>query len=230
MADQLPVVTPAPAAGNTVAAPADNQPLLTPQAPAAKQGEVPAAPATASETAPAAAEKPADDAILTPGKTAEKKPAESKPADQAPEAYQPFKLPEGLKLEGDQLGEVATMFKGLNLSQEKAQQLVDYYAKRMVDDKARYLEELAEKQKAWRAEIRARPGFAAERALAQQGMNAVITDPDEQELFTNSWLADHPALFKVFTKIGRLVAEDTIPNGGDSTETQDVNLRRFPQK
>lgn len=56
---------------------------------------------------------------------------EAKPAEDAPEKYSDFKLPEGLKLEPKILEEASAVFKGLNLSQEAAQSLVDFHAKQL---------------------------------------------------------------------------------------------------
>lgn len=56
---------------------------------------------------------------------------DAKPAEGAPEKYADFKLPEGLKLQPEVLAEATEVFKGLNLSQEAAQSLVDFHAKQL---------------------------------------------------------------------------------------------------
>lgn len=53
-----------------------------------------------------------------------------KPAG-APEAYTDFTLPEGVKLEAESLTKAQELFKGLNLPQEGAQSLVDFYVSEM---------------------------------------------------------------------------------------------------
>lgn len=52
-------------------------------------------------------------------------------AQGAPEKYTDFKLPEGLKLQPEVLTEAATLFKGMNLSQDAAQSLIDFHAKQL---------------------------------------------------------------------------------------------------
>lgn len=56
-----------------------------------------------------------------------KKDGEAKP-EGAPEKYEDFKLPDGLKLEPTALAEATKVFKDLNLSQAGAQSLVDFHA------------------------------------------------------------------------------------------------------
>ena len=156
---------------------------------------------------------------------------EAKEPTGAPETYQEFTLPEGFTLDGEMLEQATTLFRELDLTQDKAQKLVDYYTKRAIDDKSNMLSELAERRKTWRAEVRNRPDFQKEKALAKLGMREVVTDPDEKELFSDSWMSDHPALWKIFVKIGRMVSEDRMPTGGgDTAPRTSVNMMRFPQK
>lgn len=201
------------AAGNTVTSDVQDEPMLKPEAVSTggPQGK---------ETAE---EEEADKPLMTPegGDEAEKDPG-------APEKYEPFKLPEGFALEGEEFEKVSSMLKGMNLSQSHAQELVDYFTRRMTDEKAAGLNALAARRKEWRAEIRQRPDFANERGLVQRGMRAVLTDKDEKELFEDSWMSDHPALWKVFAKIGRLVGEDSLPQGKGERTEQNINLLRFP--
>lgn len=66
-----------------------------------------------------------------PSKTALNKDPKTEPAQGAPEKYADFKLPEGLKLQPEVIAEATAVFKGLNLSQEAAQSLVDFHAKQI---------------------------------------------------------------------------------------------------
>src|SRR5882762_10933205 len=56
-----------------------------------------------------------------------KEPEGEKPPAGAPEKYEDFKLPDGYKMDETASKEVTAMFKELNLSQDQAQKLVDYY-------------------------------------------------------------------------------------------------------
>lgn len=203
-----------PAAEPTVQSDAADTPMLTPQ----PEGNPPE---------PAAGKPAGGDEGDAPLLTPEGEPGKAKGA---PESYGEFSMPEGFTLEGEELEGAVALFRDLDLTQEQAQKLIDQYTERVLAGKEAELNELAAKRKEWRAEIRQRPGFAQERELALRGMRAVITDPDEKALFENSWMSDHPALWKVFTKIGRMVQEDALPkgSGGNNQSEQNVNLQRFP--
>ena len=209
---------------NTGKANAD-EPVLTPE----PQG-VEGAPAPKGE----GQDKPADVAgndedangILSPGAGD----GEGEKDTGAPEQYEAFTLPEGFTLDEDGKAELEGLFRGMNLSQKGGQKLVDAYVKQRTADKEAELLALTGKRKQWRAELKARPDYAEQRALAKKGMAAIVSTPQERELFQNTWLSDRPELFDMFVKVGRLVGEDTpLPSGG-SGPVEDSALRRFPIK
>lgn len=166
-----------------------------------------------------------DSPLLDPAADEEKNPDVG-----APEAYEDFNMPEGFTLDDEVKEELGTMFKGMNISQAGAQKLIDVYLKRITAQKEAELSELNSRRMQWRSEVRQKPTYESDKAFAQKGIRAVVNTPEEKELFTNSWLSDHPVLFGMFVKIGRLLGEDSpLPQGGakpsgDSAET------RFPIK
>ena len=214
-------VTPTPAADDTAKSEGAEQTLLDPQTTPPAPGEQ----SKGEESGGKPAEtKESDGALLDPKEGEEKKP------EGAPEAYADFTMPEGFTLADAEKEKVTGLFRELNLSQDGAQKLVDYFTQRLADDKAAELEALASRRREWRAEVRKHPNFAAERALAQRGMRAVITDDAEKEMFTDTWMSDHPVVWGIFVKIGKLLGEDTLPTGGGAaplTEDQ-INRQRFP--
>ena len=64
----------------------------------------------------------------------------------------------------------------------------------------------------------------------KNGLKAVVSDPEEIALFTNSWMSDHPALFNMFVKVGRLLGEDTPLPNGDPAQNGNSAASRFPVK
>ena len=209
-----------PAPGNTEGA--AEVPVLTPGGTGAE-----------TNTEAAGAEAP----VLNPGEGATPPEGGATPPKQeenadigAPETYGDFKLPDGFSLDDADRERVSTLFKGLNLSQQGGQKLIDAFTERMTAQKEADLRALADRRRSWREEIRKRPDYAADRALAQKGLNAVVTSPEEVELFKNSWMSDHPALFSIFVKVGRLVGEDSPLSGGQSTAPVDSAVVRFPVK
>ena len=115
-------------------------------------------------TTPTPEAKPEGDSFLTGSEKkpeAETKPEEKKPegdkkpepAIGAPEKYADFKLPEGFKLDDKTLPEVQTLFKEMNLNQDQAQKLVDFYAKNRLEAAAAPYKAWADLQKEWQGEI-----------------------------------------------------------------------------
>lgn len=87
---------------------------------------------TSTTTTPDSKTQSAQDTKSDDGsKTALNKDTKTESAFGAPEKYADFKLPEGLKLAPEALAEATTVFKGMNLSQESAQSLVDFHAKQI---------------------------------------------------------------------------------------------------
>lgn len=168
-----------------------------------------------------------DGAILTPEADGDGK----KPETQgAPEQYADFKMPEGFTLEGEMKEKVTGLFRELNLSQENAQKLIDYATERDLANKEAMLNDLAARRKEWRSTLRARPNFEADLALARKGMKALVQTPEGAELFKDSWMSDHPAVFDMFVRAGKLVAEDSFDNQNGGGAEENVNLKRFPVK
>ena len=65
-----------------------------------------------------------DESLL---KKDEEKKEEKKEEQKAPEAYEPFKLPEGVEIDEAGMTQAQELFKEFNLGQEQAQKLVDLY-------------------------------------------------------------------------------------------------------
>ena len=172
--------------------------------------------------------KDAETPVLSPDAPEEEN-AEANELTGVPENYEDFTLPEGFSISDEDKGVLHGMCKELNLSQKGAQKLVDAYTKQVAAQKAAEIEALAQRCKEWRNEIRQRPTYAAEHALAVKGMKAVLETPEEKELFTNSWLSDHPTIFNIFTRVGRLLGEDSpLPAGHGESGSENVNSKRFP--
>lgn len=207
------------AADNTASA-AQDEAVLTPGTP-----QAPAAGPSQPQTPETAAPEADSEAILKPGA-----PENANEYVGAPENYSDFTLPEGFSIDDNGKKQVSELFRGLNLSQKGGQKLIDAFTERITAQREADLNALAERRREWRNQIRQRPAFASERALAKKGLDAVVRDPEEVALFTNSWMQDHPAVFSMFVKVGRLLGEDTpLPNGA-SAPAGDSALTRFPIK
>jgi len=92
----------------------------------------------------------------------------------APEKYEPFTLPDGYKLDEKTSGEITEPFKTLNLPQEGAQKLVDYYAKNLLQAVEAPQKAWVDLQKEWRDDIAERLGSRAD--TVRRDINSAITN------------------------------------------------------
>jgi len=122
-------------------------------------------------TTPTLEKKPEGQSFLTkvPEAPKEEPKEEPKPEDKkpdaeggAPEKYADFKVPDGFKFDEKALTEATTAFKELGLSQEKAQKLIDTYAKNTQQAIEAPYKQWADLQKEWLGDIHDRFGSKAE--------------------------------------------------------------------
>ncbi len=122
-------------------------------------------------TTPTPEKKPEGQSFLTQTPEASKeepKEDEPKPEDKKPDAagvpekYADFKVPDGFKFDEKALTEATAAFKELGLSQEKAQKLVDTYAKNTQQAIEAPYKQWADLQKEWLGDIHDRFGSKAE--------------------------------------------------------------------
>ena len=152
----------------------------------------------------------------------EKKPEGEKEKDPegAPEQYADFSAPEGLSYDEQFIGTFKDAAKQLNLSQEKAQYLLDkcapVIAQRQVEQIKAVSDQWVERTKAdkeiggtnW---TRAASDIA--RVRDRFGVNADgKMDPDIAE-FMSTPIGNHPGLLKLLARVGRAVGEADFPKG-----------------
>lgn len=85
-----------------------------------------------------------------------------KPPEGAPEAYADFKAPDGYEIDKAAMAKALPIFKELNLSQDGAQKLVDFYSAVSKEAAEAPLNLYANMQKDWRDEASTRFGKAIE--------------------------------------------------------------------
>jgi len=82
---------------------------------------------------------------------------DDKPAAGPPEKYADFKLPDGVKLEGEILGKATGLFKELGLGQDQAQKLVDFHAAALKEVGETSMKLWKDTQDVWMDELRSDP-------------------------------------------------------------------------
>lgn len=207
-------------AGSAPAAPA--APAATTAEPTSLLGSEPApaadqAPADPAATAEADAAKPADDA----------KPEE---VPGAPEAYEPFTLPEGVEIAEPTMQRLDALFKKNGLSQEAANETltellaIQAEANGTPEQQQEAMHKQVSELNAVLAEqCKALPGIGGENfnqslETASKVMLAFGT-PELRDLVTYTAVGSHPEFFKFIHVIGSTMSPDVFEHGGESAKT-----------
>jgi len=175
------------------------------------------------------AEQKAKDAKPADQKADEGKPADEKKADdkgkpEAPELYE-FEVPKGLpdehQLDEQVLDSFAEVARELDLSQSKAQKLLD---KVVPTIHRRAMEQQAELHTKWIEAVKTDkeiggPKLDENLAVAKKAVKA-YGNAELQQLL-NGPLGSHPEVLRFLVKVGRKVSEDKFVGGN---EGQSVNL------
>lgn len=136
----------------------------------------------------------------------------------APEKYEPFKLPVDVVVNQPILDEFHTLAKELDLSQEKAQKLVDLQLKH-VDSFAQTMQDEFQKIKdGWKADTKKALGTNLQADLVTAGRAIEKLGTAElRQMLNQTGVGNHPELVKFFIAVGKLVSEDTVVDGKPKT-------------
>lgn len=146
-----------------------------------------------------------------------------------PEAYAFKDLPEGYAMSEQQLAEVSPLFKELGLTQEQADKLVAFDAKRTLAAEQAGLEQRQGLVTGWEKSLREDAAFGganfdanvgvAQKALAQFGT------PELSTMLKESGLGSHPEVVRLFHRIGQQLAEGQLHSGsGNQTRKSDAEV------
>lgn len=186
-------------------------------APAPAATPVPSpAPAPAATPAPSPAPTPAPTPAPSPAPTAAKKDGDDKPTG-APEKYEDFKLPEGVKVDEARMGKFTEWAKSRNLSQQEAQEAID-----MAQDLQRASFEqfqaahTAQVDK-WATDSKADKEFGGDKfdenlSVAKRALDQFGT-PELKTLLKDSGLGNHPEVLRAFFRVGQAIGEDGFVPG-----------------
>ena len=137
----------------------------------------------------------------------------------APEKYEDFKLPEGVQIfDAPLLEEAKVAFKELNLSQSKAQRLIDLQVKAAESLNKMNVEGFIKVKNEWKAETQKLLGasWKADRVTAGKAIE-ILGTPELRKMLIDTGVGNHPELVKFFIEAGKLVSEDTLVNGKRKT-------------
>lgn len=150
-------------------------------------------------------------------------------AEGAPEAYADFKVPEGYELDAEVAKEAGAIFKSLNLPQDAAQKLVDFYVAKTNDSAQAPIKAYEEIRGQWRKEVVEDPALGngqdlKPEAKAQIGRfyNAIGAETAAafKEAMELTGAGDNPAVVRALVAAAKLMTEGTfVRPGGPVTQT-----------
>ena len=138
----------------------------------------------------------------------------------APEKYASFEMPEGFTATDAELGAFADLARGLNLTQEQAQQVVAFEGERMAQFAAAQEKDWQTQNEQWVEQIKKDPELGAaedgdmrlvlaKRAVARIGGQAL------RDALNKTGVGNHPELIRAFYRVGKTMADDKIGEGGE---------------
>ena len=154
----------------------------------------------------------------------------------APEAYQDFTFPEGVKLEEAMMADFAAWAKENNISQANAQKLVDINSEavKRVSEDGKKANDVAIKKMTdtWIQAQKDHPeyGGAAHKESVATARLAVekLGGAELRETFDKLGVGEHPVLFNAFVRLGNLMKDDTIDLGDAAKElSKDDRIKRL---
>lgn len=186
----------------------------------------PSTPGTEAGTAPAEGTQTQQPPAQAQGESAPAdKPAEGEKQG-APERYE-FKAPEGTELGSDVTDAFAGVAKGLNLTQDAAQQVLDKMAPVLAQRQNAQVQAV---QQEWREQSTADKEFGGDKlsenlGVARKAMDA-FASPGLKQTLEQTGLGNHPEVIRMFVKVGKAISQDGFVTGQPGA-AQAADPKRF---
>lgn len=208
--------TPTAATETSASAPVTDPAPKAPEASAPATAAAKPAEAASAQAPDASKAEPAKDSAETAKQEPETKPAEAqKPV--VPEKYD-LKMPKDSALSDAHVENLSLYAKEKGLSNEQAQELLERESKAVSEYSASVYEKQKQMADGWAeqaskdAEIGGE-AFKQNAELAKRVVERFATDDFRKEL-SKTGLGNHPELLRIFTRIGKAMAPDTLIPGG----------------
>lgn len=140
----------------------------------------------------------------------------------APDAYKEFKVPDGFELDKDALGEAHKVFKELNLNQDGAQKLIDFYANKTKEALDAPFKLWRDTQEQWVDAVKKDPDIGPKLSQVKQTISKAIDNLGDaalsksfREAMDITGAGNHPAVFKALAKLAEFVTEGKHVSGGN---------------
>ncbi|MHB1368640.1 MAG: hypothetical protein ACYCW7_00335 [Pseudomonadaceae bacterium] len=163
----------------------------------------------------AAQQQQATEGQNTEGQQAEGAKTEGEQAkpEGAPEKYE-FKPVEGVTLDDAVIGAFSEVAKGLNLTQDAAQKVLDKMGPVIA---SRQMEQIAAVQTAWADSAKADKEFGGDKLQENLGTAKKALEefgsPELRTLLNDSGMGNHPEVIRAFYRIGKAMSQDSVVTG-----------------
>lgn len=154
----------------------------------------------------------------------------------APEKYADFKLPEGVEIDKSAMEGFLPLAKKLNLTQEQAQELVDFQASQVAHGQKASQEAWDTMQADWIKAAKTDkeiggPAFNEHVGYAAKAIKQFGT-PELKAALDATGVGNHPEFIRVFAKVGKAMSEDKFHIGGAEAPSTPKSLaeRLFPNQ
>ncbi len=143
----------------------------------------------------------------------------------APEKYEDFKLPEGVKLEGETLKSATELFKELGLPQANAQKLVDFHLSQIKAATEASSKAYDDMRAAWQTAAKADAEIGPHMAKIKENVGRLYDAIGDAKLVADfksimdlTGAGDNPAFIKVLNKISSFVTEGKHVSGAQPSK------------
>jgi hypothetical protein len=158
---------------------------------------------------------------------------DAKKDEGAPEVYEAFTLKEGFDITDDEHEMLSKVFKKLDLSKEKAQEIIDLKQDFDIARQEQLQKDQVEEVKAWQTETRKELGtnYDAEIAKGKKAYKTFIPE-GFRTFLEETGLVHHPDFIRGMIKIGNAISEDSFVKGKEQKGSEEVFKKLsdiFPQ-
>ena len=201
----------------------------TPTGEIATQTQTTTPEATTPQTSTTATEKPS--VVNEPAGTVANQPVEKQTG--APETYSTFAVPDGYELDAGVATEAGKIFKEMNLTQDQAQKLVDFYTAKTTESANAPYQVWNEMQEKWVKEVKSDPQMGPRLNEIKTTISRAIDglgDPKLAQEFRAAMdytgAGNNPAFIKAFWKLSAMVTEGRHVSGNGPSPAAQPNSGR----
>jgi hypothetical protein len=135
----------------------------------------------------------------------------------APDEYEDFKVADGVELTEEQVNDIKATAKELDLSQEKAQALVDREVAARKEESESQLQVWRDQNNEWKKAARTDKEFGGEKfdesVVAAKAALRRFGNSELSQVLDDYGMGNHPEVIRFLVKVGNSMKEDSMHNG-----------------